>query len=103
MSRPASRPELSAEAARVCGNAARLRVEAPALAIALDLAAPLPGRRWCPRCVWCAEREDPTAEAPSYRPPRGGDCYACPVSGHDVVVIALPCGPEIVLDVRSRP
>ena len=89
MSAPASRPELSAEAARICGNAARLGVGAWSLAMVLDLAAPVPGRSWHPLCCWCAERADPAGDAPTFRPPKGGDCARCPVSGRDVVVVAV--------------
>lgn len=85
-----SRPPLPPAAERVCANAARLGVEAgPALAWALDLAAPVPGRTWLPLCCWCAERADPAGDAPCYRPPRGGACGRCPIAGRDVLVCAV--------------
>ena len=75
-------------------NARTLASSAAACATALDLCAPVAGRRWTACCCWCLDRVD--MDAPAHRLSYSsaldfpGGCALCPVNGADVLVAALP-------------
>ena len=87
-------------ALRLVGNARRLGHSAHAAALALDLVAPVTGRRWVSVCVWCFERLERAHALPDSPSARvSGDCFCCPVSGRDVLVAALPALPTLAPEI----
>lgn len=84
-----------AEVDRLVGNARRLGKDALALACALDLLAPIPGRTWVPVCCSCLDELEPACpdelvlrvSLRSWQ--SAGPCGRCPYAGPDTLVAAV--------------
>lgn len=86
-------PDVTAKIDRIAENTRRMHKDALVGAVALEIVAPLAGRRWTAMCCSCLERvqhdlEDAYIRRVSYGP-SAGPCVHCPYVGPDTLVVSL--------------